>query len=189
MSFAIRSTARLPRWLLDDLLDIARIARGQIRLQKRTCDLSRIVRSVAEDHRVVLERSGIDLLLHIPEQPVWVFADPTRLAQIVGNLLHNAGKFTNSGGKVITELSESSDDRTAILTVRDTGIGMEAEMLTRAFEPFVQANRSIERSRGGIGLGLALVKGLVELHDGTLSAFSDGVDHGCAITVRLPVIS
>lgn len=129
------------------------------------------------------------MLLHIPEQPVWVFADATRLAQIVGNLLHNAGKFTNSGGRVITELSESSDDRTAILTVRDTGIGIEAEMLTRAFEPFVQANRSIERSRGGIGLGLALVKGLVELHDGTLSAFSDGVDHGCAITVRLPVIS
>ena len=175
--------------ILDELLDLARIARGQIRLQKEPCDLSAIVQRVAEDHRVMLEESGIDLLLALPEKPVWVFGDRTRLAQILGNLLHNARKFTDSGGSVTVELCESSRDRSALLTVQDTGIGMDTEMLAHAFEPFVQGNGSIQRSQGGLGLGLALVKGLVELHDGKLSAFSKGHDQGCAISMHLPVTS
>ncbi|HEY7166963.1 MAG TPA: ATP-binding protein, partial [Candidatus Binatia bacterium] len=172
--------------LLEDLLDVSRIARGQIRLQKEPCDLSAIVRDVVEDHRPIFEKTGIDLVLQLQERTLWVVGDVTRLAQIVGNLLQNANKFTDTGGRVTVQLRRSSDNRAAVLTVRDTGIGMDAETLARAFEPFMQANRSIERSRGGIGLGLALVKGLVELHEGRLSAFSDGLDQGSAFTIRLP---
>jgi CheY-like chemotaxis protein len=119
---------------------------------------------------------------------VWVSGDPTRLAQVVGNLLHNANKFTDAGGSVVVRLEEEAGGGAAVLTVRDSGIGMEPDMLARLFEPFSQADRSLDRSRGGLGLGLALVKGLVELHGGDVRASSPGAGKGSELTVRLPLL-
>src|ERR1051325_8745966 len=127
---------------------------------------------VTEEHRMLFVENRVDLVVRVPAQPLWVMGDRARLTQILGNLLHNANKFTDSDGKVTVDLSESGHDQSAVLTIRDTGIGMEPEMLVRAFEPFVQAVDSVQRSRGGLGLGLALVRGFVELHGGNLSASS-----------------
>src|SRR5262249_9972981 len=125
-----------------------------------------------EDFRPLVEKNGLTLSLDVPECPLVVHGDHTRLAQVVGNLLHNAGKFTDRGGAVTVRLEEEPGGGAALLTVQDTGIGMEPEMLARAFEAFSQADRSLDRSRGGLGLGLALIKGLVELHGGTVTAQS-----------------
>jgi signal transduction histidine kinase len=173
--------------LLEDLLDVSRIEHGQIRLNRERCDLSSVVRQVTEDHRMLFVENGVDLVVRVPAQPLWVMGDRARLTQILGNLLHNANKFTDSDGKVTVDLSESGHDQSAVLTIRDTGIGMEPEMLVRAFEPFVQAVDSVQRSRGGLGLGLALVRGFVELHGGNLSASSGGVGKGTEFTIRLPL--
>jgi CheY-like chemotaxis protein len=171
--------------LLDDLLDISRIARGLIRLKKEPCDLAMIVRDVAEGRRIILQKSGVDLSVQLPSQPVTVMGDRTRLAQIVGNLLDNANKFTDAGGQVTVRLVEEPTGGSGILTVRDSGIGMEPETVTRVFEPFTQAERTIDRSRGGLGLGLTLVKGLVDLHGGEVWASSGGPGRGSEFTVRL----
>jgi CheY-like chemotaxis protein len=171
--------------LLDDLLDISRIARGLIRLKKEPCDLGLIVRQVSEGRRSILEKNGVALSLQLPPQPVWVIGDPSRLAQIVGNLLENANKFTDPGGQVTLRVVENAKEGTTILSVRDTGIGMEPDIFNQIFQPFAQADRTIERSRGGLGLGLALVKGLVELHDGEVWASSNGPGQGSEFTIRL----
>ena len=113
--------------------------------------------------------------------------DPTRLVQMVGNLLNNAGKFTDAGGLVAVRLAAGADGRDAVLTVGDSGIGMEADILNRLFEPFHQADQSLERSRGGLGLGLALVRGLAELHGGGVRAASAGRGRGSEFTVALPL--
>ena len=159
--------------LLDDLLDISRIERGLIRLKKEPCDLAAIVRQVVQSRRPVLEETGLDLSLDVPAQPLWVIGDRTRLAQIMGNLLDNANKFTDRGGQVIVRLSEELSEKAAILIVRDSGIGIEPALLALVFEPFIQADKSLDRSRSGLGLGLALVKGLVELQSGEVRALSD----------------
>ncbi|HEU4340232.1 MAG TPA: PAS domain S-box protein, partial [Candidatus Binatia bacterium] len=171
--------------LLDDLLDISRIGRGLIRLKKEPCDLAMIVRQVAEGRRSILEKNGVDLSVQLPPRPVWVMGDRTRLAQIVGNLLDNANKFTDAGGQVTVRLAEEATAGGAVLAVRDSGIGMDPEMLKRVFEPFTQAERTIDRSRGGLGLGLALVKGLVDLHGGKVWASSGGAGCGSEFTLRL----
>ena len=173
--------------LLDDLLDVSRVARGQIRLKKEPCDLTEIVGKAAEDHRSLLEENGLLLLIELPDTPLWVIGDPTRLAQIVGNTLHNANKFTDSGGRVTVRLQKMQSREEALLTVRDTGIGMEPVMLAHAFEPFSQAEHSIDRSRGGLGLGLALVKGLVELQGGKVAIKSDGPGLGVELAIRFPL--
>jgi CheY-like chemotaxis protein len=179
-----RQVAHMAR-LVDDLLDVSRITRGKILLRKERADLAALVRAAAEDHRTLLETTGLTLIVEVPDRPLWVDGDRTRLSQVVGNLLHNANKFTDSGGTVVIRLDAEPD--AAVLRVRDTGIGLEAEMLGRLFEPFSQADRSLDRTRGGLGLGLALVKGLVELHGGTVSAFSQGVGQGAEFVVRLPL--
>jgi PAS domain S-box-containing protein len=171
--------------LLDDLLDISRIARGLIRLKKEPCDLATIVHHVAEGRRLILEKNGVDLSIQLPSQPVPVVGDRTRLAQIVGNLLDNANKFSDPGGHVTIHLVEEPASGAAILTVRDSGIGMEPGTLKRVFEPFTQAERTIDRSEGGLGLGLALVKGLVDLHGGEVCASSGGAGCGSEFTIRL----
>ena len=185
----LRNTIRLEvsqlARLLDDLLDISRIARGLIRLKKEPCDLATIVRHVAEGRRLILEKNGVDLSVQLPSQPVPVVGDPTRLAQIVGNLLDNANKFSDPGGHVTVHLVEEPARGAAILTVRDSGIGMEPGTLKRVFEPFTQAERTIDRSQGGLGLGLALVKGLVDLHGGEVCASSGGAGCGSEFTIRL----
>lgn len=173
--------------LLDDLLDVSRIARGLIRLEKEPCDLASVVREVAETRRHVLCENGLDLSVVLPKQQLWVIGDRTRLAQIVGNLLDNASKFGQRAGQVTVRLMEEGSTGSAVLTIHDTGIGIEPEMLSRLFEPFVQADRTLDRSRGGLGLGLALVKGLVELQGGQVSASSDGLGRGAKFMVRLPL--
>jgi PAS domain S-box-containing protein len=174
--------------LLDDLLDVSRIARGVIRLKKEPCDFATIVRQVTDARRSTLEKKGIKSFLELPAHPVWVMGDGTRLAQIVGNLLDNANKYTEPGGEVRVQLVEEANAGAAVLKVVDTGIGVEAKFLKTLFEPFTQADRSLDRSRGGgLGLGLPLVKGLVELQGGRVSAASVGLGQGSEFTVQLPL--
>jgi CheY-like chemotaxis protein len=175
--------------LLDDLLDVSRITRGKILLRPERLDLARLVRDATEDCRSLLEEGGVAFTLKLPEEPVWVEGDPTRLAQVMSNLLQNAVKFTDRGGHVTVRLAVDAIGGAgrATVTIRDTGIGIEPEMLPRVFEAFAQADRSLDRSRGGLGLGLAMVKGLVELHGGEVRADSVGVGYGTEITLLLPV--
>src|SRR5262245_57698699 len=173
--------------LIDDLLDVSRIAQGRIELRKERCDLAASACETAEDYRQLLESGGLRLKLELPAGPLWMDGDPTRLAQVVGNLLHNASKFTEPGGSVVVRLRCDGDGSGAHLSVRDTGIGMTPETLGRLFGAFQQADRTLARSRGGLGLGLALVKGLVERHGGSVSAASAGPGYGSEFTVVLPL--
>jgi PAS domain S-box-containing protein len=173
--------------LVDDLLDVTRIARGKIELRHATEDLSELVRRSGEDHRAMLHERGLSLKVNVPAEPSWVEGDATRLSQIIGNLLQNAAKFSPPGGAV--ELSLIRDGGWAEIHVRDEGVGIDAEMLDKVFEPFVQADRTLARSQGGLGLGLALVKGLAEMHGGTVRASSAGTSKGAEFVVRLPTIS
>jgi len=173
--------------LIDDLLDATRLAHGKVLLRKERCDLGQIVRQTALDYRSVFDASDLQLEVDVPDAPVWTVGDPTRLVQAVGNLLHNAHKFTGSGGKVAITLEFGNNRHSAIITVSDTGIGIEPKMLPCVFEVFRQADQGLDRSRGGLGLGLALVKGLVDLHGGQVSVTSDGLGKGATFTIRLPV--
>jgi PAS domain S-box-containing protein len=182
-----RQVSQMAR-LTDDLLDVSRIARGKVRLRTETLDLAEIVRQTTEDYRPTLEKdSDLTLSLSVPGEPVWVEGDAVRLTQSLGNLLHNASKFTGAGGRVDVELTATA--RNARVTVRDNGRGMSAEMQRRLFEPFSQADDSLDRSAGGLGLGLALVKGLVELHEGSVTAHSAGVGRGSVFTLTLPLVT
>ena len=172
--------------LLDDLLDVSRISRGRLRLNEELCDFTEIARATTEDYRNVIELNGLQVTLELPIDPVWVKGDRVRLAQAIGNILHNANKFTESGGTINIRVYEEPSRNRVILTVRDSGIGMEPDILAHAFEFFTQAERSVDRSRGGLGLGLALVKGLIELQGGEVSAASDGAGRGTEIIVALP---
>jgi PAS domain S-box-containing protein len=176
----VRHLARL----IDDLLDVTRIERGKILLQRSTFDLVEVVRRVVEDHRAAFESHEVELVLG--DEPLWIDGDVTRVAQVVTNLVSNAAKFTPAGGRIALSLS-CDDSGHTVLEVADTGVGIDAETLSRLFEPFAQADRSLDRSRGGLGLGLALVKGLVALHGGEVAAHSDGPGAGARFTVRLPL--
>lgn len=142
------------------------------------------MRTIGEDHREAFERRGIHFEVLVPDEPLHTELDRARISQVVGNLLQNAAKFTPAGGHVSLSLRA---DTHASIEVRDDGAGIRAELLGRLFEPLVQDERLISRSQGGLGLGLALVKGLVELHGGTVSAASDGPGRGSVFTVRLPL--
>lgn len=169
--------------LVDDLLDVTRITRGKIRLQRARLDLADVVRRTVEDHRTVLEEH--EVAIELPSEAIWVDGDPTRLAQVIGNLLNNAAKFTPARGRVAVSLSKT--DESAVIEVTDTGIGMDRDMLEKMFEPFAQADRSLDRTRGGLGLGLALLKALVDIQGGTVRAYSDGPGRGARFTVALPL--
>jgi PAS domain S-box-containing protein len=173
--------------LVDDLLDVARISRGKVRLRRERLDLARLVRTAAEDHRPTLERAGLALAVTVPETPVWVNADGTRLAQAVSNLLDNAAKFTGGGGDVRVTVEADRPGRRAEVHVVDTGQGIEPDMLSRLFQPFSQGDRSLHRAPGGLGLGLALVKGLTELHGGEVAARSAGPGRGAEFVIGLPL--
>ena len=173
--------------LIDDLVDMSRITRGTIKLNRERTDLARLARLTTEDQREIFQNSGIAIETRLPEIPVWVHGDRTRLTQVLENLLENARKFTQSGGRIEIEVVADLSRQEAVMQVRDTGIGVDPELLPRLFEPFTQADRSLDRKRGGLGLGLALVKRLVELHDGTVSAHSAGTEQGAEFTVRLPL--
>ncbi|BDG09541.1 hybrid sensor histidine kinase/response regulator [Anaeromyxobacter paludicola] len=171
--------------MVDDLLDVTRITRGRVELRREPLELGALVRRAGEDHRAMAEQAGLELRIEAPGEPLWVDADPTRIAQIAGNLLQNAVKFSKSGGAVTLSLARAGDG--AELRVRDTGAGIEPELLARVFQPFVQAERTLARSAGGLGLGLALVKGLAEMHGGRVAAASAGPGMGAEFTVWLPL--
>jgi PAS domain S-box-containing protein len=173
--------------LVDDLLDVSRIVHGKVQLRKERLDLGQLVRTSAEDRRPVLEQAGLTLLLAIPETPVWVMGDAGRLTQILNNLLDNSVKFAEGGSRVTVGVGVDGPRQQTVLSVRDEGIGIEPEVLPRLFTPFVQAARNLDRSRGGLGLGLAMVKGLAELHGGLVEASSAGAGLGTEFIVRLPL--
>ena len=172
--------------LVDDLLDMSRITRGKIELRKGRVELGPIVQQAVESVRGLYRSMDHELTVSLPPRPVHLEADPVRLAQVVGNLLSNAGKFTDKGGHVWLTVAE--DGAQAIIRVRDNGIGIAAEHHPRLFDMFAQVDTSLERSRDGLGIGLTLVKTLVELHGGTVDVHSDGPGRGSEFTVRLPVV-
>ncbi len=182
-----RQSAHMVR-IIDDLLDMSRIARGKATLRREQVNWSALVSATAEDLRPGFQAKGIALTVSVPETAFWVDGDPTRLVQVLSNLLHNAEKFTDHGGTVHVDLRAVPGARTGRLTVEDTGIGMSPETLTGMFEPFAQANVDLARSRGGVGLGLALAKGLVELHGGSIAAGSAGLGRGSRFNVDLPLL-
>ncbi|HYG77789.1 MAG TPA: MASE1 domain-containing protein [Planctomycetota bacterium] len=175
--------------LVDDLLDIARLSHGKILLQKQCLDLLELLRNVIEEHRGKIAASKLNIEARLPSEPLWVDADPVRLTQIFDNLLHNATKFTPPGGSIFVEAQQARDENAAIVSIRDTGIGMEPQMIQHLFQPFAQADRSLDRSVGGLGLGLALVQSLVNLHGGSIRATSPGMGQGSEFTLRLPLMS
>lgn len=170
--------------LVDDLLDVSRIGQGQIELRPEQVDLALIVQQAAEASRPQLLRASLSLTVSLPPFPVCVNADAARLTQIVGNLLNNASKFTPPGGQVWLVLER--DQQGAVIRVKDSGIGIADPDLPRIFELFTQLDAGLDRSCGGLGLGLALARRLVELHGGTIAASSPGVGQGAEFIVRLP---
>ena len=182
-----RQTAHMTR-LIDELLDVTRISRGKINLQREQLDLCDLARRTAEDHRSLFAKEGVQLEIRTVDHRIWVNGDPTRLAQVLGNLLQNAAKFTAPGGTTSVSVEDDLSAGEALIRVRDSGIGVSAEMLPHLFEPFAQADKTLDRSGGGLGLGLTLVKGLVELHGGRVEGRSGGEGSGAEFTVRLPLL-
>ena len=171
--------------LLDDLLDVARITRGRIVLRKESVDLRDTARLAIEALGPLMAERGTRLVTEIGDQPVPVFGDPTRLQQVQANLLSNASKYSPVGGRVRFELRRDRDE--AIIRVSDEGRGIDRDILPKIFDLFVQGHRTIDRSEGGLGIGLTLLRSLVELHDGCVEADSDGPERGSVFTVRLPL--
>jgi PAS domain S-box-containing protein len=183
-AIAQRQLAHLTR-LVDDLLDVARIARGQVQLKRSDLDLGATLQSVLEDYRTVLAEKGLTLETNLPTARVPVQADATRIVQAVSNLLSNAVKFTPRGGRIRLDLGTRGPE--ARLRVQDDGAGIPADLLPCLFDPFRQDKASVGRSGSGLGLGLALAKGFVELHGGSIAARSDGPGRGAEFTITLPL--
>jgi PAS domain S-box-containing protein len=181
-----RQTEHLTR-LVDDLLDVTRIARGKIELRRSPVDLRDVMLRAAEDFRAMIEERGVALRPIVPAEKVWVSADATRITQVAGNLLHNAAKFTRGGDEVTLSLRVAGGE--AEIRVRDTGSGIDPALLPHVFDAFVQGERGLARTEGGLGLGLALVKGIAELHGGTVAAESPGSGKGTEFVVRLPLLA
>jgi signal transduction histidine kinase len=173
--------------IVDDLLEVSRITQGKVTLRRERLDLGRLVRVAVQDSRLAQEQAGHELSLEAPQTPVWINGDAMRLTQVLNNLLDNARKFTPRGGTVTVRLTWDAITRQACLKVSDTGEGIDLSVLPYLFEPFSQADRSLERSRGGLGLGLALVRGLIRLHGGEAQASSGGPGQGAEFTVLLPL--
>jgi PAS domain S-box-containing protein len=173
--------------LVDDLLDVSRITWGKIALQMHRVDLAQIIADAVDIARPHLDGRRHRLKVDVPPEPLWLDADATRLAEVVANLLDNAAKYTPEGG-AISVLAER-DGKDVVVRVRDTGAGMSAEVLARAFDLFAQGEPTLDRAHGGLGIGLTLVRRLVELHGGTVSATSEGAGRGTEVSVRLPAAS
>ncbi|MFT3691716.1 MAG: ATP-binding protein [Kofleriaceae bacterium] len=169
--------------LVDDLLDVSRIASGKLELTMRSLDLRAVIMRAAEISRPLYERKQQELVISVP-RPALVRGDEARLVQVFTNLFNNAAKYTQDGGRV--EAHVHQPDGFVVVDIRDNGRGIAASLLPRVFEPFVQAEQDIDRSEGGLGLGLALVKSIVDLHDGTVTVASPGLGQGSTFTVRLP---
>ncbi|MCS0609505.1 PAS domain S-box protein [Massilia solisilvae] len=182
-SMISRQSGRMAR-LLDDLLDVSRISRGKFQLHRESTDFGNLVREALQISMPLIETARHHIHVDLPQEAVWVDVDPLRMAQVVVNLVNNSAKYTHPGGRIEVRLRQHGD--AATLTVADNGIGIEPEMLAHVFEPFVQTVRARDLSQGGLGIGLALTRGLVELHGGTIAAYSKGKDCGAEFTVVLP---
>jgi signal transduction histidine kinase len=169
--------------LIDDLLDVSRITKGKVNLQKERIAIASVVQDAVETCRQQIDASGHTLTLSLPDKPLFVNADRTRLAQVFANLLNNSAKYTHPGGHI--ELAVRREGAGVAVSVKDNGTGIQRELLPHIFEAFMQADRSLERSQGGLGIGLSLVRGLVQMHGGTVEARSDGPGAGSEFIVRL----
>ena len=170
--------------LIDDLLDVSRISRNKMELRRTQVTLQEVVSHAIETSRPLIEGARHRLEVRLPAEPVMMDADITRLAQVVSNLLTNSAKYTDPGGRIVLQGARESDE--VVISVSDDGVGIDPAMLPHVFEMFSQAGAALERSRGGLGIGLALVRGLVEMHGGSVHAFSEGPGQGSTFTVRLP---
>ena len=171
--------------LVDDLLEIARVTRGKVRLQKEVVDVGTIIAYAVETSRPVIDAHRHRLSIALPEGRIKVDADAVRMAQVLSNLLNNAAKYTADGGHIRLLVAEEAEH--VVFRVRDNGVGIPPDMLARVFDLFAQADRSLDRSQGGLGLGLTLVRSLVEMHGGSVEAASGGLNQGSEFRVRLPV--
>lgn len=172
--------------LVDDLLDMSRISRGKVELRMTRVEMATVIQQAIETSRPIIEQAGHDLKIEVPCEPILVEADVTRLTQVFANLLNNAAKFTEPGGQIRLSVERHSTE--AVVKVRDNGMGIPVHMLPKVFEVFTQVEQSLERAQGGLGIGLSLVRGLVELHGGSVEAKSQGDGMGSEFTVRLPVV-
>ncbi len=173
--------------LVDDLLDVSRVSRGKIALRLGRIELASAVNHAVEAVHSLVQCMEHELTVTLPSRPIYLKADPTRLAQIVGNLLNNACKFTPKGGRIFLNVEREAAQ--AVIRVQDSGIGIAGDKLPAIFEMFTQIDTSLERTVSGLGIGLTLVKNLAELHGGTVEARSAGVGHGCEFVVRLPILN
>jgi signal transduction histidine kinase len=173
--------------LVDGLTDAVRLEQGKIELQMTEVDLSALLRRAAKQYEPLFSEGEIKFSVQIPFRTISVSADPTRLLQIVGHLLQNAARFSSPGGWVVLSLETDEFSRLAHIRVQDSGVGLDGSLLKRLFEPFFQADQTLSRSRGGLGLGLTLVRGFVELHGGSVRAESDGLGRGSTFIVDLPI--
>ncbi|QJE02719.1 response regulator [Massilia forsythiae] len=172
--------------LVDDLLDVSRINTGKFAIKTGRVELKAVVNDALEVVRPTVDLHGHELVIDLPDRPVFLHGDATRLAQILSNLLNNAAKYTNRGGRV--SLKATVEERTLVLVVADTGIGIAADMLDSVFAMFVQVDSTLERSNAGLGVGLSLARKLVELHGGAIEAHSAGLGHGSQFVARLPIV-
>jgi PAS domain S-box-containing protein len=177
----VRHMARL----VDDLLDVSRITGGRLSLEREQVELSRVVTRALETCAPLFENARHELATEVPATGLLVDGDPARLTQVASNLLANAAKYTPAGGRIV--VSARREDDNAVLVVADNGVGIAPNLLPHIFEAFVQAKQTLDRSRGGLGLGLAIVQSLVSLHGGTVTVESEGANRGCTFTVRLPL--
>ena len=180
-----RQTKQLTR-LVDDLLDVARITGNKLELRNQRVQLAEVILTAVETSRPLIEACRHELTVSVPPEPIYVHADVTRLSQVISNLLNNAAKYTDPGGKIQLAVERQGSD--AVVAVRDNGIGLSADLLPNLFEMFTQAKAPVNRPQSGLGIGLALVKRLVEMHGGTISAKSDGPGQGSLFIVRVPVM-
>jgi signal transduction histidine kinase/CheY-like chemotaxis protein len=172
--------------LVDDLLDVSRVMRGKIELRKERVELASVVARAVETAQSLIEAQGHELTVALPPEPLPLNADPVRLAQVVGNLLTNAAKYTESNGRIWLTAEREGDQAT--LRIRDTGIGVAPDLLPKIFDLFVQADHAATRSQGGLGIGLTLVKNLIEMHGGSVEVHSAGLGKGSEFVVRLPLL-
>jgi signal transduction histidine kinase len=181
-----RQVSHLTR-LVDELLDVSRISQGRVSLKREQLDLERVIAHGVETARPLIDSRRQKLAVTMPGAPVWVSADFVRLSQVIANLLNNAAKYTHEGGRI--ELTASAKEGQAVIVVRDNGAGIEPHLLPHVFDLFVQGERSLDRSQGGMGIGLTLVRHLVELHQGRVEADSRGAGEGSTFRVLLPCIA
>jgi signal transduction histidine kinase len=172
--------------LVDDLLDVSRVSQGKVELRKAQIALSELIKTAVEASTPLINAGRHELILDLPDAEVWLDADLTRLSQVISNLLNNAAKYTPEGGRIV--VSAQRDGKEVLISVSDNGIGIPADMLPRVFDLFAQVRDNLDRSRGGLGIGLALVKQLVEMHDGVIVAESAGPGKGSSFRLRLPVV-